>query len=131
MPFDGFAIGGLAVGEGTDEREECTAIVTELLPPDRPRYLMGVGTTRDLLEAVHRGVTCSSAFYRLRSQSKAWRSPVSAGGICGAPPTAKWMDPSILPAVATPARFIRSGVFTEADFLKMMRHNCWAYFVRS
>ena len=56
MPFDGYAIGGLAVGEGTDEREECTAIVTELLPQDRPRYLMGVGTTRDLLEAVHRGV---------------------------------------------------------------------------
>jgi queuine tRNA-ribosyltransferase len=56
MPFDGYAIGGLAVGEGTEEREECTAIVTELLPVDRPRYLMGVGTTRDLLEAVHRGV---------------------------------------------------------------------------
>ena len=56
MPFDGYAIGGLAVGEGTDEREECTAIVTELLPQDKPRYLMGVGTTRDLLEAVHRGV---------------------------------------------------------------------------
>ena len=56
MPFDGYAIGGLAVGEGTDEREECTAVVTELLPQDRPRYLMGVGTTRDLLEAVHRGV---------------------------------------------------------------------------
>jgi queuine tRNA-ribosyltransferase len=56
MPFDGFAIGGLAVGEGAGEREDCTAIVTELLPEDRPRYLMGVGTTRDLLEAVHRGV---------------------------------------------------------------------------
>jgi queuine tRNA-ribosyltransferase len=56
LPFDGFAIGGLAVGEGSDEREECTAIVTELLPENRPRYLMGVGTTRDLLEAVHRGV---------------------------------------------------------------------------
>lgn len=56
LPFDGFAIGGLAVGEGTGEREDCTAIVTELLPADRPRYLMGVGTTRDLLEAVHRGV---------------------------------------------------------------------------
>jgi queuine tRNA-ribosyltransferase len=56
LPFDGFAIGGLAVGEGTEEREDCTAIVTELLPQDRPRYLMGVGTTRDLLEAVHRGV---------------------------------------------------------------------------
>ncbi len=56
MPFDGFAIGGLAVGEGRGEREDCTAIVTELLPHDRPRYLMGVGTPLDLLEAVHRGV---------------------------------------------------------------------------
>ena len=56
MPFDGYAIGGLAVGESRAQREDCTAIVTELLPEDRPRYLMGVGTTRDLLEAVHRGV---------------------------------------------------------------------------
>jgi queuine tRNA-ribosyltransferase len=56
MPFDGYAIGGLAVGESAAQREDCTAIVTELLPADRPRYLMGVGTTRDLLEAVHRGV---------------------------------------------------------------------------
>jgi queuine tRNA-ribosyltransferase len=56
MPFDGYAIGGLAVGESSAQREECTATVTELLPSDRPRYLMGVGTTRDLLEAVHRGV---------------------------------------------------------------------------
>lgn len=56
MPFDGYAIGGLAVGEGRGEREDCTAIVTDLLPQDRPRYLMGVGTTLDLLEAVHRGV---------------------------------------------------------------------------
>jgi queuine tRNA-ribosyltransferase len=56
MPFDGYAIGGLAVGESSAQREDCTATVTELLPPDRPRYLMGVGTTRDLIEAVHRGV---------------------------------------------------------------------------
>lgn len=56
LPFDGFAIGGLAVGESVAQREECTATVTEHLPQDRPRYLMGVGTTRDLLEAVHRGV---------------------------------------------------------------------------
>jgi queuine tRNA-ribosyltransferase len=56
MPFDGYAIGGLAVGESHAEREDCTATVTELLPRDHPRYLMGVGTTRDLLEAVHRGV---------------------------------------------------------------------------
>lgn len=56
MPFDGFAIGGLAVGETVAQREDCTAAVTEMLPADQPRYLMGVGTTRDLLEAVHRGV---------------------------------------------------------------------------
>jgi queuine tRNA-ribosyltransferase len=56
LPFDGYAIGGLAVGERSSEREECTATVTELLPHDRPRYLMGVGTPLDLLEAVHRGV---------------------------------------------------------------------------
>ena len=56
IPFDGYAIGGLAVGESIQQRDECTAIVTEHLPQDRPRYLMGVGTTRDLLEAVHRGV---------------------------------------------------------------------------
>jgi queuine tRNA-ribosyltransferase len=56
MPFDGFAIGGLAVGESREEREHTTEIVTDLLPMDRPRYLMGVGTPIDLLEAVHRGV---------------------------------------------------------------------------
>ena len=56
LPFDGYAIGGLAVGETHAQREDCTATVTELLPPLSPRYLMGVGTTRDLLESVHRGV---------------------------------------------------------------------------
>jgi queuine tRNA-ribosyltransferase len=55
-PFDGFAIGGLAVGETRSEREEFTAMSAALLPADKPRYLMGVGTPIDLLEAVHRGV---------------------------------------------------------------------------
>jgi len=56
LPFDGFAIGGLAVGESKAERERCTGLAAALLPPDRPRYLMGVGTPLDLLEAVDRGV---------------------------------------------------------------------------
>jgi queuine tRNA-ribosyltransferase len=56
MPFDGFAIGGLAVGETKNEREEFTALTTDFMPKDLPRYLMGVGTPLDLLEAVHRGV---------------------------------------------------------------------------
>jgi queuine tRNA-ribosyltransferase len=56
MPFDGFAIGGLAVGETRAEREDMTEYTAPLLPADRPRYLMGVGTPIDLLEAVKRGV---------------------------------------------------------------------------
>jgi queuine tRNA-ribosyltransferase len=56
LPFDGFAIGGLAVGESKAERELHTGAVAAGLPTDRPRYLMGVGTPLDLLEAVHRGV---------------------------------------------------------------------------
>ncbi len=56
LPFDGLAIGGLAVGESKAEREHFTGFTTDFLPKDRPRYLMGVGTPIDLLEAVHRGV---------------------------------------------------------------------------
>jgi len=56
FPFDGFAIGGLAVGETHNERYEMTGLVTEHLPSTLPRYLMGVGTPIDLLESVHRGV---------------------------------------------------------------------------
>ena len=56
MDFDGFAIGGLAVGESKTERHDFTQFSVELLPSDRPRYLMGVGTPMDILEGVHRGV---------------------------------------------------------------------------
>ena len=56
QPFDGFAIGGLAVGDTRAEREEVTAYAADLLPVDRPRYLMGVGTPPDLLTAIGCGV---------------------------------------------------------------------------
>jgi queuine tRNA-ribosyltransferase len=56
MDFDGFAIGGLAVGEAKNEREEMCEFTADLMPQDKPRYLMGVGTPLDILEAVHRGV---------------------------------------------------------------------------
>lgn len=56
LPFDGFAIGGLAVGEEKHEREDVCELTAAMLPSDRPRYLMGVGTPLDVLEAVHRGV---------------------------------------------------------------------------
>ncbi|MFO0596065.1 MAG: tRNA guanosine(34) transglycosylase Tgt [Myxococcaceae bacterium] len=55
-PFDGFAIGGLAVGESRELLYEMTAHTAPLLPADKPRYLMGVGTPIDLVEAVNAGV---------------------------------------------------------------------------
>jgi queuine tRNA-ribosyltransferase len=56
MDFDGFAIGGLAVGEGKSQRNDFTELTASLMPHDKPRYLMGVGTPLDILEAVYRGV---------------------------------------------------------------------------
>ena len=52
----GNAIGGLAVGEPTEVLYEMIAVVNEILPKDRPRYLMGVGTPQNILEAIERGV---------------------------------------------------------------------------
>ena len=53
---DGYAIGGLAVGEPTEQMYEMIEVVNEILPQDKPRYLMGVGTPANLLEAISRGV---------------------------------------------------------------------------
>lgn len=54
--FDGYAIGGLAVGEGQDEMFRVLDFATDMLPTDKPRYLMGVGKPSDLVGAVARGV---------------------------------------------------------------------------
>jgi queuine tRNA-ribosyltransferase len=54
--FDGYAIGGLAVGEPKDERESTLAATTPHLPADKPRYMMGVGKPQDIVAAVALGV---------------------------------------------------------------------------
>lgn len=54
--FDGYALGGLSVGEPKDQTYEVMEFTAELLPAGRPRYLMGVGTPRDLIEGVARGI---------------------------------------------------------------------------
>ena len=56
LEADGYAIGGLAVGEPTETMYEMLELVCPLLPADRPRYLMGVGTPANILEAIERGV---------------------------------------------------------------------------
>jgi queuine tRNA-ribosyltransferase len=54
--FDGYAVGGLAVGEPEAERNHTLDFTVPLLPADRPRYLMGVGRPEDIVEAVRRGI---------------------------------------------------------------------------
>jgi queuine tRNA-ribosyltransferase len=56
LGFDGYGIGGLAVGEPTELTREMTSVCVAELPTDRPRYLMGSGTPVDIIEAVARGV---------------------------------------------------------------------------
>lgn len=56
MGFDGYAIGGLSVGEGHDNMIRTVAHTTELLPQDKPRYLMGVGMPADIVAAVRAGI---------------------------------------------------------------------------
>ena len=56
MNLDGYAIGGLAVGEEADVMYHIIDTVEPYMPTDKPRYLMGVGTPQNILEAVHRGI---------------------------------------------------------------------------
>lgn len=56
LAAEGNAIGGLAVGEPTEKMYEMIEVVNEILPQDKPRYLMGVGTPANILEAIERGV---------------------------------------------------------------------------
>lgn len=56
LPYDGFAIGGLSVGEANQEMYDTVEHTTQYMPVDKPRYLMGVGTPEDLIENIERGI---------------------------------------------------------------------------
>lgn len=72
--FDGYAIGGLAVGEGHDDMVATLEVTTPLLPAERPRYLMGVGKPIDIVESVARGVDMFDCVLPTRSgrHGQAW-----------------------------------------------------------
>lgn len=79
--FDGYAIGGLAVGEGHQAMCETLELTAPLLPDERPRYLMGVGKPIDLLEAVALGVDMFDCVLPTRSgrhgQAWTWAGPIN------------------------------------------------------
>ena len=79
--FDGYALGGLAVGEGHDAMCEVLDFAPSMLPAERPRYLMGVGKPIDIVEAVYRGVDMFDCVLPTRSgrhgQAWTWEGPVN------------------------------------------------------
>ena len=70
--FDGYAIGGLAVGEPKAARERILAHTAPRLPSDRPRYLMGMGTPEDLIEAVQAGIDMFDCVLPTRNARNGW-----------------------------------------------------------
>jgi len=79
--FDGYAVGGLAVGEGQEAMFRVLDFAPEQLPADRPRYLMGVGKPDDLVGAVERGIDMFDCVLPTRSgrngQAFTWNGPIN------------------------------------------------------
>ena len=78
--FEGYAVGGLAVGEGQEAMFTTLECTTPLLPADKPRYLMGVGTPSDLIGAVRRGIDMFDCVMPTRS-GRTGRAYTRGGGI--------------------------------------------------
>ena len=135
LPCDGYAIGGLAVGEPTETMYEILDAVVPYLPQDKPRYLMGVGTPWNIIEGVATEawtsstalclpvtpVTASCSPGRVSSTS---RTKNISWTISRSIPTA-----SALPAGTTPAAYLRH-LFKAEEMLAMrlaVTHNLWFY----
>jgi tRNA-guanine family transglycosylase len=101
--FDGYAIGGLAVGEPLAERLAMLDCTVPLLPEAAPRYLMGVGKPEDIVEAVRRGVDLFDCVMPTRNARNGHYSRIaatSASAMASIEPTpGRWTKP----AAATPA----------------------------
>jgi queuine tRNA-ribosyltransferase len=72
IEFDGYAIGGLAVGEPKTERDRVIAHLMPRMPAEKPRYLMGMGTPEDLIEAVAAGVDMFDCVLPTRNARNGW-----------------------------------------------------------
>jgi queuine tRNA-ribosyltransferase len=79
--FDGYAVGGLAVGEGQEAMFACLDYAPAMLPQDKPRYLMGVGKPDDIVGAVERGIDMFDCVLPTRSgrngQAFTWAGPLN------------------------------------------------------
>jgi queuine tRNA-ribosyltransferase len=129
--FDGYAVGGLAVGEGQEAMFACLDFAPDQLPADRPRYLMGVGKPDDIVGAVERGIDMFDCVLPTRSgrtgQAFTWDGPINIrnakfaedqGPLDPDSPTAPWSKAYL-------HHLVRSGEILGA--MLMTEHNLWFY----
>src|SRR3954452_19807743 len=132
--FDGYAVGGLAVGEGQEAMLGCLDFAVDMLPTDAPRYLMGVGKPDDIVEAVKRGIDMFDCVLPTRSGRTG--QAFTAGGPLNLRNArfAEDRDP-IEPGCPCPActqfecayvhHLVKSGEILAA--MLMTQHNLWFY----
>ena len=132
--FDGYAIGGLAVGEGQEAMCRVLDFATPMLPADRPRYLMGVGKPDDLVEAVLRGVDMFDCVLPTRSgrtgQAFTADGPINIRNARFAEDREPIEPGCPCPSCSTFSRayvhhLVRSGEILGA--MLMTEHNLWFY----
>ncbi|MBP2277365.1 MULTISPECIES: tRNA guanosine(34) transglycosylase Tgt [Sphingomonas] len=132
--FDGYAVGGLAVGEGQEAMFGCLDFAPGQLPVDKPRYLMGVGKPTDIVGAVERGIDMFDCVLPTRSgrtgQAFTRSGPLNIRNAKFAEDTGP-LDPTCAcPVCATWSRaylhhLVRSGEMLGA--MLMTEHNLWFY----
>src|SRR5438309_2273324 len=132
--FDGYAVGGLAVGEGQEAMLACLDFAVDMLPADKPRYLMGVGKPDDIVEAVIRGIDMFDCVLPTRSgrtgQAFTADGPINLRNARFAEDEEP-IDPGCpCPACSTFSRayvhhLVKSGEILGA--MLMTQHNLWFY----
>ncbi len=124
MDFHGYAIGGLAVGEGQQAMLETLARTAPLLPEDKPRYLMGVGTPSDLMQAVALGVDMFDCVMPTRSgrhgQAFTWAGRVNLRNAVHADESAPLDPESECPAARDYSRAYLHHLFKAGELLGPM-----------
>jgi queuine tRNA-ribosyltransferase len=129
--FDGYAVGGLAVGEGQDAMFGVLDYAVDMLPADKPRYLMGVGKPDDIVGAVERGIDMFDCVLPTRSgrngQAFTWDGPLNIRNAKFAEDLTP-LDPESPVAGWSKAylhHLVRSGEMLGA--MLMTEHNLWFY----
>ncbi len=122
--FDGYAVGGLAVGEGPELMAETLAATVPQLPQDRPRYLMGVGTPLDILAAVERGIDMFDCVLPTRSgrhgQAFTWEGKLNITNAAHAADERPLDAASTCPAARDYSRAYLNHLFKAGEYLGPM-----------